>query len=61
MTRLTYMVNGVEFSTYAEAVEKGKETGAELVPKYTTIEEHSKVDLGLVERRMAAIRRKRGK
>jgi hypothetical protein len=61
MTRLTYMVNGVEIPTYAEAVKKGKETGAELVPKYTTIEDHTKVDLGLVERRMAAIRRKAGR
>jgi hypothetical protein len=54
------MVNGVEIPTYAEAVRLGKETGAELVPKYTTIDEKPIVDLALVARRMAAIRKKIG-
>jgi hypothetical protein len=58
MTRLTYMVNGVEVPNYAEALRLGKATGAELVPRYTTIEERPEVDLELVARRMAAIRNK---
>jgi hypothetical protein len=58
MTRLTYMVNGVEIPTYAEAVRLGKATGAELIPKYTTINEKPVVDLELVARRMAVIRKK---
>jgi hypothetical protein len=52
------MVNGVEIPTYAEAVRLGKETGAELVPKYKEIEERPVVDLALVARRVAAIRKK---
>jgi hypothetical protein len=54
------MVNGVEVSTYAEAVQLSEATGAKIIPKYTTIDEKPIVDLALVARRMAVIRRKLG-